>query len=211
MRPPKLEGYGLLVTDGSCARGGVMEVHKVSNATRTSISRQIRPSRRALRFSAMPGDGRRKLIDLIRLYVGRATEEVADNEWRNIEVAASLRPECRPPTLPPHHSWKEGLAGCSSTSSPASTSSARSWASPIHGRSTKRRPTSPTSASGSSRRRRSCCWRPPARTATATSPPRATRPASCACSTRSTWSSRTARATSGSMACATSSRTPTSD
>jgi hypothetical protein len=72
-----------------------MEVDRVSNATRMSISRQIRPSRGALRFSAMPGDGRRKLIDLIRLYVGRATEELAENEWRNIEVAASLRPGCQ--------------------------------------------------------------------------------------------------------------------
>ena len=42
---------------------------------------------RGLRFAAMSGEERRKLIDLIRLYVGRATDEVAENEWRKIEAA----------------------------------------------------------------------------------------------------------------------------
>jgi hypothetical protein len=35
----------------------------------------------------MSGDERRTLIDLIRLYVDRTTEEVTGNEWRKIETA----------------------------------------------------------------------------------------------------------------------------
>ncbi len=42
---------------------------------------------RGLRFSAMSGGERSKVIYLIKLYVGRATDEVADNEWRKIEAA----------------------------------------------------------------------------------------------------------------------------
>jgi Protein of unknown function (DUF3500) len=42
---------------------------------------------RGLRFAAMSGEERQKLIALIRLYVGRATDEVAENEWRRIEAA----------------------------------------------------------------------------------------------------------------------------
>ena len=42
---------------------------------------------RGLRFAEMSGEERGKLIDLIRLYVGRATDEVAANEWRRIEAA----------------------------------------------------------------------------------------------------------------------------
>lgn len=42
---------------------------------------------RGLPFAAMAGDERRKLVDLIRLYIGRASDEVAENEWRKIEAA----------------------------------------------------------------------------------------------------------------------------
>jgi len=42
---------------------------------------------RGLPFAQMSGEERGKLIDLIRLYVGRATDEIAENEWRKIEAA----------------------------------------------------------------------------------------------------------------------------
>jgi hypothetical protein len=42
---------------------------------------------RGLAFAAMTGEERGKLVDLIRLYLGRATDEVAANEWRRIEAA----------------------------------------------------------------------------------------------------------------------------
>jgi hypothetical protein len=42
---------------------------------------------RGLAFAAMSGEERGKLIDIIRLYVGRATDEVAENEWQKIEAA----------------------------------------------------------------------------------------------------------------------------
>jgi hypothetical protein len=42
---------------------------------------------RGLSFAAMSGEERGKLIDLVKLYVGRATDEVAANEWRRIEAA----------------------------------------------------------------------------------------------------------------------------
>ena len=42
---------------------------------------------RGLRFADMSGEERGKLIDLVKLYVGRATDEVAANEWRKIEDA----------------------------------------------------------------------------------------------------------------------------
>ena len=42
---------------------------------------------RGLPFAAMSGEERQRLIALIRLYVGRATDEVAENEWRKIEAA----------------------------------------------------------------------------------------------------------------------------
>lgn len=42
---------------------------------------------RGLRFAEMSGEERGKLIDLVRLYVGRAPDEVAENEWRRIEAA----------------------------------------------------------------------------------------------------------------------------
>jgi len=35
----------------------------------------------------MSGEERQQLVNLIRLYVGRATDEVAENEWRRIEAA----------------------------------------------------------------------------------------------------------------------------
>ena len=40
-----------------------------------------------LPFAQMSGEERHKLIDLIRLYVGRAADEVAENAWRRIEAA----------------------------------------------------------------------------------------------------------------------------
>jgi hypothetical protein len=73
----------------------------------------------------MSGDKRGKLIDLTRLYVDRVTEELAENDWRKIKSGRPRRDEsARPPTLPPHRSWKGGLTRCSSTSSRARTSSA---------------------------------------------------------------------------------------
>ncbi|MCC7371518.1 MAG: DUF3500 domain-containing protein [Chloroflexi bacterium] len=42
---------------------------------------------RGLTYAAMSGEERGKLIDLVKLYVGRATDEVAENEWRRIEAA----------------------------------------------------------------------------------------------------------------------------
>ena len=62
---------------------------KAPNDIQTDTFRPANPSlvARGLRFSAMSGDERGKLIDLIRLYVNRATEEVAENEWRKIESA----------------------------------------------------------------------------------------------------------------------------
>ena len=62
---------------------------KAPNDILTDTYRPANPAvpPRGLRFSAMSGDERGKLIDLIKLYVGRATDEVADNEWRKIETA----------------------------------------------------------------------------------------------------------------------------
>jgi hypothetical protein len=42
---------------------------------------------RGLPFAAMSGEERHKLIDLVKLYIGRASDEVAANEWRKIEAA----------------------------------------------------------------------------------------------------------------------------
>jgi len=42
---------------------------------------------RGLSFAVMSGEERQQLVNLIRLYVGRVTDEVADNEWRRIEAA----------------------------------------------------------------------------------------------------------------------------
>jgi hypothetical protein len=42
---------------------------------------------RGLAFAAMSGEERDRLVRLIRLYFGRATDEVAENEWRRIEQA----------------------------------------------------------------------------------------------------------------------------
>ena len=40
-----------------------------------------------LEFSAMNGEQRERLVALIRHYVSRVAEEIADNEWRRIEAA----------------------------------------------------------------------------------------------------------------------------
>lgn len=42
---------------------------------------------RGLSYAAMSGEERQKLVDLIQLYIGRAADEVAANEWRRIEAA----------------------------------------------------------------------------------------------------------------------------
>ena len=43
---------------------------------------------RGLPFAAMSGEERHKLIDLVKLYIGRASDEVAANRWRKIEATA---------------------------------------------------------------------------------------------------------------------------
>ena len=62
---------------------------KAPNDILTDTYRPANPAvaPRGLSFAAMSGEERGKLIDLIRLYVGRATDEVAENEWRKIEAA----------------------------------------------------------------------------------------------------------------------------
>ena len=62
---------------------------KAPNDILTDTYRPANPALapRGLRFAAMSGEERGKLIDLIRLYVGRAADEVAENEWRKIEAA----------------------------------------------------------------------------------------------------------------------------
>jgi hypothetical protein len=42
---------------------------------------------RGLAFASMSGEERSRLVSLIQLYVGRATDEVAANEWQKIEAA----------------------------------------------------------------------------------------------------------------------------
>jgi hypothetical protein len=42
---------------------------------------------RGLAFGLMSGDERERLVRLIRLYLGRSADEVAENEWRRIEQA----------------------------------------------------------------------------------------------------------------------------
>ncbi|MGE3272592.1 MAG: DUF3500 domain-containing protein [Chloroflexota bacterium] len=62
---------------------------KAPNDILTDTYRPANPTLapRGLAFSAMSGEERSKLIELIKLYVGRATDEVAANEWRKIEAA----------------------------------------------------------------------------------------------------------------------------
>jgi hypothetical protein len=62
-------------------------------------------------------------IDVPRDRGGRRQRVAQDRGGRPLRDESAW-----PPTLPPHHSSKGGLAGCSCTSSPASTEPVRSWA-----------------------------------------------------------------------------------